>query len=136
MANFYITRDSGSQIDIESQWRCKVLHSPTFVEQPKDPFVRSWADEDGDDVISNPHTKSQVLDIKVFFEGDGYLTNMYDFCTFMALEDFEWRDTNQETYFNAKYLSVKVGDNDRFDTQKKIIVTITIKNKTGRYERI
>ena len=110
-----------------------ILHSPTYIEEPKDLFKREWANEDGTDVYlpTDRKTKAQTINIDIFCQGDSYLTNYKNFCIFIASKKFNWKDLNQEVSFDAVYENQSVKSRD--DVNKQITGTITILNNTGRY---
>ena len=130
---FFIKREGETEIDIESTYNLSVLHSPLYIEQYKDDFVRDWANEDGEDIIDNPHTRAQEIKIDLFLDGESYLSNLVDFCIFVKEKIFEYRDMNQKKKFTAKYKEVSEVKRIDVNGKQSIQASIIIKNISGRF---
>ena len=98
MSNFFVQQEGGSPVDIESTYNLRVIRpKPIFVEEPKDLFKRSWADEDGDDVYIPlfRKMKARSVDLNVFCSGGTFLQDYRDFCTLLSEKGFDYWDVDQ-----------------------------------------
>jgi hypothetical protein len=133
MANFFVRQEGGSAVDIESTYNLRVIKpKPVFVEQPKDLFKRSWADEDGDDVYIplERKMKSREFALEVYCSGNTFLQDYRDFCILLSEKGFDYWDVDQ----NVKVACVMSGQEIvRYNqVENKLIGRIIILNKTGK----
>ena len=133
MGNFYIQQEGGSAIDIESTYNLRVIKpKPIFVEQPKDLFIRDWANEDGVDVYipMDRKMKAREFELSVYCSGVTFLQDYRDFCTLLASDGFDYWDIDQGVRVGCVMESQEIEMYNHIE--KKLIGKITILNNTGR----